>query len=113
MRIIPPKHLDAIGKETWKKLAHIVQPDEKTSDILALFCDGVSSYRQSMEQLETLGRVQTSTGGIMRLNPWVAIQKQSATQVIQAARALGLDAKQVATADELDDFLNNQGANVR
>ena len=106
MRIIPPKHLDAIGRETWKKLAPIVQPDEKTSDVLALFCDGVSNYREAMEELKS-GRVQTSATGMMRINPWVQIQKQAFDQVLKAGRALGLEAKQVATPDDLDAFLTN------
>ena len=89
----PPDHLDAIGRNVWRRVLRSMPPGVITKadrETLELYCDAYSQYRQAKKGLATMGAMLTTPNGAYQTNPLVTQMRQWAAMTSRLASELGL-----------------------
>ena len=89
----PPDHLDAIARNAWRRVLTATPAGAITTtdrEVLEMYCDAYSQYRQAKTGLATMGLVLTTPNGTSQTSPLVAQARQWAMMVSRLASELGL-----------------------
>lgn len=107
----PPKYLDQLAKECWRKVVPFLESTDKVqridSGLVELYCVQYGIYRKAYEDVQKNGiqskiykSLQDMTGKIIgkdftgyRKNPAVGIMKDSVSQMSSIGTELGLSPK--------------------
>lgn len=74
--MLPPKPLSPVAMERWGQLAAEVDPSQ--ADLLAVYCEAYSDWREASEKVTSGGRLVKNAKGKVMPSPWLAIRDHAA-----------------------------------
>lgn len=89
----PPDHLDAIGRNVWRRVLRAMPPGVITKadrETLEIYCDSYAQYRHAKDSLKKMGPMLVTPNGAYQTNPLVTQMRQWAAMTSRLASELGL-----------------------
>ena len=91
----PPKHLDAAGRAYWRAVLRSYELEDHHIAILATACEALDRAAQAREVIQKVGiLIAPKSGGIVRQNPAIRVEKDAQLVFLRAQKELGLDIEQ-------------------
>lgn len=102
----PPKTIDKIGKELWRKLEPEIAPlTNGQACCLEVLCKSYSLFRVADQHLQEHGFLAEGSNGLYKPSPALAAHRQAYEQVLKMAKELGISQQiKTAVADEVDEL---------
>lgn len=89
-----PKHLDALARKEWHRVARILAPIGYVTEIdlavFAAYCVDYSRWVQATEQLQQSGMVLKRKDGSPIFSPYLRIEREAFDRWMKAGAAMGL-----------------------
>lgn len=88
----PPKHLDTVGRAYWRAVLRSYALEEHHIAILVTACEALDRAAQAREVIQKVGiLIAPKSGGMVRQNPAIRVEKDAQLVFLRAQKELGLD----------------------
>ena len=87
----PPEHLTDASKQRWRDIVTQNTMDAAAMPLLTSFLTALDRVEQARVEIARLGPLIKDRFGIVKANPWVAIERDSTLIMHRAFRLLGFD----------------------
>jgi len=87
----PPEHLSETSKERWRKIVAECVIDSAAIPILTSYLTALDRVEEARREIARIGPLIKDRFGVVKANPWVAIERDSTLIMHRAFRLLGFD----------------------
>jgi phage terminase small subunit len=87
----PPKHLSAASKRLWREIQESCAIDAAAGPVLVTMLEALDRRQMAGKEIKLTGAVLKDRFGMLKPNPWVAVERDATLIMQRSFRLLGFD----------------------